>query len=736
METIALANIVLSLISPLIFLLVFLFIGLFIQLVLVRSKTILEITLVTVFTGIAAVTLALFLAAFFGLTIRGTSRILVLTCVLATPVLIKIKQIRIINTSGTRILMIASINSALVFLPKLIEKGMEGTLLPVISLTNNDIAYYLATAVQFENSGFNDSRQIDQINLNLAVQNYQYFTPTAIFAFLHSLLGQWIGFYATPVLILSSVLLFLGIYSFLHVFFKDSPNIFLILITWIATSFSLHLYIVANGFLAQVIALAIVSFSITSFGVLLEKKELDGSKRQSQVLLTWISISILCIFSYPAILLPCLIFLLLALTAFLVLKRISFKKFALVLAGSATGTFLSFPYLNEALGLFKLLFQGSFGWKLPPLNVFSALLFPNTIGKPFGTELSFLSWVILIVLALVAAFKFTSDTTARAIGVVTIIGPATIVLIYANLSDEGFSAYGTWKLISYLMPFVISIFLSLFLLAKRLNVVFLSFVSGCLLVAPTLLWQINPGLTSNQKFVELRSSVKVQELNSINVDLPTGFETMLATTLFDNRTRLFLQSESYLPLSTNYNSCTLLRDSHSSFPFFFRLNSEYVLGSMVSESCSQFRDLNLVDSLNTNVTSKFRLGLGWWDLEDWGVWMKRNNATLPFSKKLNVGDELSVRFRSLGSVPHKILNPQIKLNSRVIEISEEEFLDGVVTIRLQQSDIDSKSQYILAFSVDKLITPQMFGFSNDQREIGLGLENVSFTKPNYKPALD
>jgi hypothetical protein len=216
-------------------------------------------------------------------------------------------------------------------------------------------------------------------------------------------------------------------------------------------------------------------------------------------------------------------------------------------------------------------------------------------------------------------------------------------------------------------------------------------------------------------------------LDSINVDLPTPFETMLATTLFGNETTIFLRSQSYLPTSSNFDECAVVRSDNNRYPFKQPINSFYALGSTNQQACSQYLNGQNMNQILTNSSLQTRIGSGWWEEEDWGTWMRSTDASIPLIRDFRQGDVIQIYFRTLGSSYFETFAPEISLNGNSFVLTAEEYDSGNFRIKITQELINSEERYTLGFKVQNLIAPSEIGLNSDSRPFGLGVESLEFS---------
>ncbi|KKB12914.1 hypothetical protein VE25_04995 [Devosia geojensis] len=121
---------------------------------------------------------------------------------------------------------------------------------------------------------------------------------------------------------------------------------------------------------------------------------------------------------------------------------------------------------------------------------------------------------------------------------------------------------------------------------------------------------------------------------------------------------------------------------------------------------------------------------GWGGLEGWGVWSIAESAYLAFTSPPGAG---AVRVRARGFVADGIPRRTVSVSYRGQELASIPFslTDSKVEFDIPLPD-DRENVVELEFRITDPVSPKFLGLSEDTRNLGIGLEAISFL-PENKP---
>jgi hypothetical protein len=611
--------------------------------------------------------------------------------------------------------------------PQLFISGQKNSTNPVISLGNHDIAYYIAAAAQFFQSGFVNQGAVNLNDLNVAARNYQYFTPTAVFAFEKSNSPIWIGQFATPTLVLFITLGSLIVAKITKLISPRANAFHQFSISAIFSLMSINLYILSSFFLAQAIAVMIILRIVQILVTEMLSKKYDIHSRSNLLVAALMT---LCVFSYPALLFPALALLVLGLSL-ASFRNKSFTKLLNLGISTAIALVISWLYLPTAIDLFLILKDGSFGWPLQPLSPFAVLLTPSLIGAPLTKVSLIFMWIVFCISAYVLIGKVGLAKIEQ--NLIRLIMGASIlfVILFAEIRGLGYGNYGVWKLQSYVAPFVILLILAFCLKHKNFLEPIVYILFGVVLLNPLIIWTVNTGKSTSNSFMQMYNTRELNQGQSLNIDLKDFSETMLATT-FGDRNKFFINSNSYLQTSLDPNSCTLTNAGSQAYAFQVPINNDYVIASQDPSECSQWLKLESNKKLFFNNTLQKRFGSGWWESENWGTWSRAVESYVFLKPNISAEPEnftLRFNFNSLSDGNGDGVNISIFVNNSLSVESADLDYSRPQLIDLKLNRMSSNNNELsIKFVVNRLITPSISGKSPDSRALGVGLISVELLK--------
>jgi DegT/DnrJ/EryC1/StrS aminotransferase family len=451
-----------------------------------------------------------------------------------------------------------------VLVPPLVSLGRQGLTFGLATIGNNDLELYVLAAENTADAGFRDSNHLANQNLGAISRDGIYPGATALINFVSAATGlpAWQAALATmgvAVCLLAVALWALGKAVWPKARYAVAGAVI------VACLAGLSSYTYAQFFLGGVLGLASVAMSLAGATLLARQ---SGS--QGLVLLG--AGGALGIYAYGHLGLPVLLMLPFwaVLAAALggergrtTLAHVATRSAAAVLVA----LLLSAVSLHTALNLVRSQRHVGFGWPLPVLSSPTALVWPMGIGHPTSLQNVVASWVIVlavVVVALVAAWRRALRVSVRLASV--LLSASSLVVLGAAVI-YGPDRYQTWKMEAFLLPLVLVVTLPAFSASivgtVRAGGALLAAAAGAVVLGPFITWaltlqQPTPAVMTPLGLAALAESPSLSNVSSLNIRLPSYFETMSAGAIITKSAVVFTE-KSYMPDLTALHTCTLTK---------------------------------------------------------------------------------------------------------------------------------------------------------------------------------
>ena len=150
----------------------------------IRPKPLSRITASFV-VGFSILVTIFFFAGKFGTHLRSIMLLFLVLSLLSLTVIVVNSKFRIL-LAEFKLLAIASLIGVWQFLPGIKLAISSGVGMNMVTLNNNDIAYYAGAATEFLESGFHSSGHIASVDPNIEVFAAGYHSPFALISFMAS----------------------------------------------------------------------------------------------------------------------------------------------------------------------------------------------------------------------------------------------------------------------------------------------------------------------------------------------------------------------------------------------------------------------------------------------------------------------------------------------------------------------------------------------------------------------
>jgi len=412
--------------------------------------------------------------------------------------------------------------------------------------------------------GFRNSNHVANTDAGAWSRDYMYIGATALINFVSAATGlpAWQATFAT--MGVTVCLLVMALFALGKAVWPKAPYAVAGAVM-VASLTGLSCYIYGQFYLGQVLGLASVATSLAGATLVARKPGAQG-------LVLIAAGGALGIYCYPVLGLPVLLMLpIWAVIAAALGGQRGLTTLAKVTARSAAAVvvalLLSAVSLHNALNLFMGQSQGSSGWLLPVMSSQTALVWPMGIGHRTSLQNVITSWVIVLAVAvviLVAAWRRALRVSVRLAGVLL---SASFLAVLGSVVIYGPEEYQTWKMESYLLPLVVVVTLPALspwvVGTVRVGATLLAVSAGAVLLGPFMSWvpasqQPTPDVIMPSELAALATSPRLSNVSSLNIRLPSQFETMSAGAIITGSAVVF-SANNYFGASTALHTCTLTR---------------------------------------------------------------------------------------------------------------------------------------------------------------------------------
>ena len=455
---------------------------------------------------------------------------------------------------------------------------------PTFTQGNNDVAQFVLGAEAVKRGGFHGDGFLANQDLFVFARDGDFGAPNfLLWASKFNFSRTWSS--VTPSISALNLLLFLALLSAFILRFQSSHKK-ISLIALSATSGAIVLYLDANIFLSQLIAMWLWGNILLIFTELIRDSDLQNKRRY--LFLVGLNLSAI-FFTYPhmaVITLGIFILSIFFLRLMLAKTRLnanakSYNKENTPTVDLSIFEYTLLPilviaiacnlYLFHGLKLFLYRANADNGWPMPNgFSIANILLVGDFWG---GTQRALeIVTVLLIAILIVREVKLQKKKkTNHVYNIELFIWILFPIGLYALLSlIYGHASYKAWKVAFSFGPFVVADVLSKYYLSPRktgyLKNPSLYLFVGILVIVPMLRQSIplveNRELYKNRissaDLYDLEYDLSTYELTSLNIQLTPFFESMYAAAIVKVPS-VFIAVPSYAPILINQRTCTLVR---------------------------------------------------------------------------------------------------------------------------------------------------------------------------------
>jgi hypothetical protein len=690
----------------------------------IRSKPLARVTTAFV-VGFSVLVTFFFVAGKFGTYVNLILLSFLILSLISIAMMVLNGRLKML-LAEIKLLALASLIGVWQFLPGLKLSNSAGVGMNMVTLNNNDIAFYAGAATEFLESGFQSSAHIASIDLNRDIMTGGYHSPFALISFLASTFQISPWQVTTPAIGIVIGMSFLGLSRLTSSFFQELNTLKSMVIGAAITMSSFMTYIQSNYFFGQIFALVVCALLLSSV--------IDFTNQKRKLPTQYLEVCflvVLSIYTYPHFLIAFDLALLL-LFAFLFLRNKELtrgnelKKF---LGAIGLGLLLSFPNLVNAFKKALLITNVEAGWSLPVLNPLNMTIWPTQFGITTPTHTLIVLWTIALIVIL---FAIRSDKLKskdkEAAHIFAVLVPLAVILVIV-IRKQGFEEYQSWKLISFAYPLVMAAVLPLLTFRIKFGEKLLWIFLGVTSTTAMTVWGGSPGQLVSKDLLQVSAMQKVKSLESLNISVHPFFETMAAAQVIRGP-KIYTNSASYFPVAIDPNACTLVRLSDKTFQYVEALNSTYGLASSSKERCSaKPAGIELDKEIQFNSSLPVPNGTGWGVPEEWGVWTIGEKANLNLQVDLSSKSSLKIYITSNSFLAqkHDTQKVTILVNNSFIGTMRYTLASNLKTrvYEIPNDLLKTLSESIsLDFLIDNPVSPASLGVSGDPRELGMGLISI------------
>jgi hypothetical protein len=420
------------------------------------------------------------------------------------------------------------------------------------------------------------------------------------------------------------------------------------------------------------------------------------------------------------------------------LKKEGFKtiiqKYLTVITFGFLGLLLSIVYLPRALNILFLHATIRSGWDLPKPNVIGIFFSPFYISNGINGYITELIWLGLLC-ATLGIFYINVKAKRANVYFIVLISIITIVyILQVIIRGQGFGYYQNWKLLSYILPLIIIVFLAeLYKVSNKGSLIILPFLLGGI-ISPFSLWKNgnNFGTPSiiNSQLIELQKVKDVYKIDDLNVMVGPFYQTMAVGLVTDIK-QIYFSSPTYYPVNSNKDFCSLVENSDVRFSNKIQINESYSLISSENLNCDivNVEDLPKLQ-LNTeyifdenNIENRKILDRGWSYPENWGTWSLGENSRIRFNLSGIEGSKgkLVIKFNSFAPKENNESKLRITLNG--INLAKMPPISNENVFEIEVNNLNEVNN-TLEFSYSNVKTPKDLKISEDGRLIFLGIKSI------------
>ena len=630
--------------------------------------------------------------------------------------------------------------SVILYLPPLIKTGLNGTNFGMSTIGNNDVAFYSLTASEFLKSGFVNSGNIINQDLNSSAF-FQHQGANLVIALTSSIfnLQTWQCLNGVMIFCIASAIL--GIANLSKNFLPFVNEKYYYLVGTVVIASPAMTYIVGQAFLGQIMSIPIAAITLGVF----VKLSLGNSIAQPIDRLLIVYLFVLSALVYPVFLIPVYFgsVVLYLLIRFFRNRKSFFSECYYELRYILLGIVLSIPYLPTAIHLIFLLNNAEAGWPLESITPVSLIVSGKMIGYPMSSYFVLLLWALSL-----CAFFFviSRDRTSLKpeevyLRRILLFGLLGLYLFSVEVRGGNFSYYQNWKLLMYFFPILYTLFLTDLIRINRLKLILLSPFVLFSFIAPMAQWipTINNEVgVLTKDMSDLHSNRELRRYSEINVGTRPYFDSMVIADILQNK-KVYIESKTTMPVQQSSTACTLVDLRDNEYSKVQLLNRTYGLipsiepGCEIQNATDNFLKVKMNETLTFKINSEGNraLAINWSSPERWGVWSLRDKASIHLKIIEPKAGKNWIEILGSPFVNHNLENTRVIFDSPLFKKRAFTFTAGdspsVIRIELLPNALlNSNGNVDIFIETPDNISPKKLGISEDTRPLGFGMIKLKF----------
>jgi len=648
--------------------------------------------------------------------------------------------------SNFKLILLLSIIGLILYSPALLKTGLNGSIFGMSTIGNNDVAFYSLTASEFLKTGFVDSQNIVNQDLN-STAFIQHQAANLVIALTSSIFQLETWQTLNGIMLFCIAIAILGIAYLSKTFFPKINEKYCYLVGFIVIASPAITYILGQVFLGQIMSIPIAAITLAVFIRISLGSRVN--QRIDRFLLVYLFV--LSSIVYPVFLLP-VFFGSLALCLLLRLVRSRqfffsecYKDLRYILLGIA----ISIPYLPTAIHLIFLLNNAEAGWPLKAITPASLIVSGRLIGYSLNDYIVFLLWVLSV-----CVFYFVISRERRSLKREEVIlrgillfGLVGLYVFAVEVRGGDFSYYQNWKLLMFFFPILYTLFLTDLVRITQPKLIIMSPLILFSFVSPAMQWipTISNGVgVLTRDMSELHSNRELQKYPEINVGTRAYFDSMVLADILQNK-KIYIASKTTMPVLQSPTACTLVDMRDNQYSQVQVLNSTYGLIPSIDPGCEIQNATDNFLRVRMNETILFKsksntdraLADNWSLPESWGVWSLGDKASIHL--KIIEPKAGSNWIEILGSpfINPNLVNTTVIFDSPLFKKKAFTFTadDSSRVIRIElfpNALLNSKGNVDIFVETPDSTSPKRLGISEDPRLLGFGMITLKFVDTETK----
>lgn len=643
--------------------------------------------------------------------------------------------------SNGKALSTLSVVSVFIYLPPLLKTGLNGSIFGLSTIGNNDVAFYSLTSSEFLKTGFVDSGNLLNQNLNAAAF-LQHQAANLIIAGTSKifLLETWQTINAIMIFCISIAIL--GIAYLSMVFVPLARKKINYLVGFIVVSSPAITYIIGHVFLGQIMSIPIAALTLAIFIQLALSISHDNQLKSKSL----VYLFALSTFVYPVFLLPVFFG---SLSLYLLVKLVKHRKDFFVncnreLFYIAIGFIVSLPYLPTAVHLLFLLNGIEAGWPIVSLTPASLIVSGKLIGAPLSNFFVLSLWIVAFCILCFILFRKSSNlkTEEILIRAILLFGLSSLYIFIVEARGGGYSYYQNWKLLFFFFPILYTLFLAELLSLARFKILVVPPLIIFSMISPAVQWlpTINNGVgVLTRDMSQLHYSKELEQYSALNVGLRPYFDSMVVADVIRNK-NIYISAKTTMPTVQNPKACTLVDLRDGQYPEVEIINNTYGVipsketGCTIENPTDNFLRVKINEKLFFSPKSSATKALAenWSSVEEWGVWSLGTSAKIQFRVLEPYSDNLWIEIFGSPFLNTNLSQTTVIFHSPLFDSKTFIFKSGdsskLNRIRLDRDELQkSNGQLDLYLETPNNVSPKSLGYSQDDRSLGFGLISIRIT---------